>query len=156
VTDAEPSALDVLAVPALRSWLEDVGASASDVWSYLQHGGTFANAVALLTLCSPAFVEARGCVLLAEHYGERTFENWWTTLRGDRRAVEQVVNHVHLWDVLPSTDDVPEAVVEQFAHRLAELWRGLLAQRYPARTFTVEVDTSPDEYGPTLTLFQEP
>jgi hypothetical protein len=151
---AEPSTSGILSAPELRWWLEDT--HADSVWSYISHGGSFAHAAAVLMLCAPDTVEARGCLLLAERYEETAFERWWTHLEGDRVAIEQVVNHVHLWDVLPDIETVPEEAVENFGERLAEVWRALFAARYPDRPITVELDTSPDEYGPTLVVFQTP
>jgi hypothetical protein len=148
----EPSALDPLSVPELRTWLQDVGAAS--VWSYIGEGGSFAHAVAVLALCAPEFVETRGCVLLAERFEQKAFERWWVELRGDGPAIEQVVNHVHLWDVFRHLDGIPDSALEQVAQLIAEVWRALLVRRFPGRPFVVEVETSPVEYGPTLYLYQ--
>jgi len=141
-------------VPELRRWAD--GAAGTSLWDYLGEGGTFGHALAVLALCSPVLVEARGCVLLAERFDEASFATWWDESDGRVPEIERVINHVHLWDVFRDVDDVPEAELERFAQELAEVWRAVLARRLPGRTFVVDVSGGPDEYGPTLTFFQAP
>ena len=126
------------------------------LWDRLGDGGTFGHAAAVLALCSPDLVEARGCVLMAERFDQANFATWWDKLDGRGPDVERVINHVHLWDVFTDVDDVAEPVLERFAEELADVWRAVLAHRFPDRTFVVEVTGGPDEYGPTLTFFQTP
>lgn len=145
---------DWKAVPELRRWSQDE--AGPSLWHYVAEGGTFGHAVAVLALCSPELVEERGCVLLAEHLDQENFDTWWSSLRGRVADVERIVNHVHLWDVFSDLDDVPDQAVELFAARLATVWRAVLAHRFPDRAFVVEVDTAPDEYGPTVTFFRAP
>jgi hypothetical protein len=113
-------------------------------------GATLAAAFA--TLFWPTFVESRGCVLLAERYDEDAFEAWRQSLNGDRRGIEAVVNHVHIWDIFdPDAEGMPGDVLEALVEVLVGGWEAALKDAFPGRHFRVEVVL--DDYGPTLTFF---
>jgi hypothetical protein len=99
---------------------------------------------------SPEFVEVRGCVLLKERYDERNLEAWWTQLNGDRAAIEEVVNHVHLWDVVE--EQVPDEALDEVAEALVRNWRRALAEQFPDRSFRVVLSNDENDYGPTLSV----
>lgn len=107
---------------------------------------------AFTALLWPSTVVVSGCVLLTEHYTESNFNDWWQELAGDRRQIESVINHVHLWDIFPSDEQETEGALERLSEIMAETWRCALANRYPDRRFDVVVTSSPDEYGPTVSF----
>jgi len=95
----------------------------------------------------------RGCVLLKERYDERNFEAWWTELNGDRAAIEEVVNHLHLWDVFDAREEqVPEEALNSIGEVLVRTWRCALSEQFPDRSFRVELSNDESDYGPTLSV----
>lgn len=89
---------------------------------------------------------------MAEPYEEANFLEWWSKLSGDRRAIEGVINHVHLWAVFMGGEEDDGGELERLAEAVAECWAGVLKNRYPGRRFDVRVNSSPDDYGPTVSF----
>ncbi|MCP4545392.1 MAG: hypothetical protein GY835_02860 [bacterium] len=111
--------------------------------------GTLAVAAVLW----PEFVEVRGCVLLSWRYNATEFEGWWSQLAGDRTAIEDMVNHLHLWDVFPDVEDpLTERGLVELGQLMAESWRYALRSAYPDRDFLVSFDMEEEEYGPTVSF----
>lgn len=100
----------------------------------------------------PAFVSVRGCVLLRDRYEENNFDQWWNELSGRRGDIERVLNHLHLWDLFESRDEISDQMLEELAEVLAKVWRCALAEQFPDRRFEVSVASGVDEYGPTLSF----
>ncbi len=137
----------------LRAFREvvELDPDAPDARWYLSVAGSTALLAATMQLLAPPVVEYRGAVLLGFALDEPTVDQWFERL-GDPTAVERVVNHVHLWDVLPArTSDHGEA--ERLVEPLAWFWRVALRERYPDREFVVDAVRSGD-YGPELTFWQ--
>lgn len=151
--------IDPMTLPVLKKWREHF-ASSVDVWDYLgsQPGG-LTIALAFAHLFWPEFVEVRGCVLLARAYEQDAFERWWHELSGERCRIEQVVNHVHLYDVFTVDAEidpqVTNAVLMELGEILVACWTCALAARFPGRTFHVEMRSEEEEYGPTIYFFTE-
>jgi hypothetical protein len=106
--------------------------------------------MSLAALLAPDWVEERGCVMRADAYEPENFETWWRKTDGDRRAVEAVINHVHMYDVIEDTSDSDLRVL---AEAVARCWRESLALTFPGREFTVEVV---EDYGPTIVAYTTP
>jgi hypothetical protein len=76
------------------------------------------GAQALARLYWPRFVEVDGYVLLEEHYTPENLAEWRERRPDSRSAIEDVINHVHLQDVV--MDRVDDAVFAGAAKRIAE------------------------------------
>jgi hypothetical protein len=99
--------------------------------------------------------EYRGCFLREAAFSADNVDQWLQSTSGDIAAVENVVNHVHLYDEVDDTyEDAQLSELEDVGRRLARVWRELLSHRYPGRSFTVTYETEPDEYGPTISVHQ--
>lgn len=85
-------------LPGVRQWW---GNDEADNGLYLRHGMGLTPAAVMAELFTPAFVEVRGCVLLRHRFSERNFLTWWDKLDGDVIQIESVLNHTHLWDLMP-------------------------------------------------------
>lgn len=109
---------------------------------------------AMLDVADIEFEEYRGCLIRRAVFDTNSVDTWLAQTNGDVSAVETVVNHVHLYDLVDVYDDSQLGELEALARRLAEVWRGLLAVRYPDRELEVSFASEPDEYGPTLSIRQ--
>jgi hypothetical protein len=92
-------------------------------------------------------------VLLEFAFDRESVDAWFEKLR-DPIAVERVVNHVHLWDVL-APSPYSEAEARLLLGPLARSWSAALRESFPARTFNVLVVPEGD-YGPELSFCSEP
>ena len=109
----------------------------------------------------PQFAEHDGCVFSHElcESDKQTFRDWMEQTAGDRRAVEAVMNHLHIVDILEHTLDSPsrEAVLT-FGRLIRDLWTAKLARDFPDRHFIVTFpeDHCNDLVDYEITFFQEP
>ena len=105
----------------------------------------------LMAFLSPPFVEYRGGVFLGFAFNQVVIDDWFARL-DDVGDVERIVNHVHVWDLLPSNGFV-ETEALALAEPLASFWRSALECEFPDRAFVVQVDAD-GSYGPELTFSQ--
>lgn len=124
------------------------------VWDYLgEQNGAASLAVAFSYLFWPSFVEVEGCVLLEERYEPSNFREWWERLSGDVPRVEEVINHVHLWDLFYGDDGwLPDGALAELARVMAHCWMCALREAYPSRSFDVRLSTGDADYGPTVSF----
>lgn len=101
----------------------------------------------------PQFVEYRGCVLVPWNAEPSNVDRWLSECDGDVRAVESVLNHLHLWDLFPA--DVPDDRVARFGAALASCWGAALASQFPRRAFVTGFADDEDDYGPTVSFASE-
>ena len=114
-----------------------------------------ARRLATVKLLQPDLVEPRGCVLLQDRFSSAVFDSWWTRLDGDISRIEEVMNHLHFWDLFDDREgrEVEERAVAEMAEAIATAWRWHLADRLPHRSFQVLVSrATEDGYGPTVTF----
>lgn len=77
-----------------KSWIPDF-----DIWSYLNLRADYDLAAAFAKMFWPDLIEVDGCEMLQRNYSPDNFTEWMERYSGDRRAVESIVNHVHVWDL---------------------------------------------------------
>lgn len=96
----------------------------------------------LMSLMWPALVLHEDRVFLADTFSRETFEKWKRTElfdRGGISAIQAVMNHVHVGDLLYRIGDKVSDVNLQFAARvLAGAWKSRLESEFPERNFIVE------------------
>jgi hypothetical protein len=137
-------------LPRVAAWTGD-GDGADAITSFIAHEVGASATVALTTLFWPRFVEVDGAVLMEGAFTRKGLREWQATLGSDVRAIEGVVNHLHLWDAFERRDDpVPDDALLYLADVLAQTWRAALRAQFPDRAFEVTVESGPEEYGPTL------
>ncbi len=142
--------MNLTALSQVREWAG--GTADFNPAAFVMYNVSVAEAAVLSTLLWPDFVEYDGCVLLAFKFDEAGVSNWLDHLEGDRRAVEAVVNHVHLWDVLAAKAPEEYAALSALAGRIAPMWRAAARAAFPEREFDITVTDDPDDYGPTVTF----
>lgn len=137
-------------------------ASSSDksrfgVWDYLNGRADFSLAAAFSKLFYPEFIVVDGCVLLAEHYDPLNFQEWKNKLNGDGKRIESIINHVHVHDLFLRANDRTSdpSIYEVIGTTMKKCWRCALSEAFPQKKFKITYGTEPDEYGPTLTFYQE-
>lgn len=106
-------------------------------------------AASVLKFAFPGFVEHRHAVFLDFAFDQEVVDSWFDRL-DDPVAVERVVNHVHLWDVLAPSANL-EAEARSLLGPLARLWSVALRESFPARVFSV-LPIPEGDYGPELSF----
>ncbi|MEN3538233.1 hypothetical protein AAH991_24195 [Microbispora sp. ZYX-F-249] len=142
--------VDLSKLPQADGWMTT--ADGFDVRAFLLANVTVGEAAALSLLFWPEFVEYRDCVFLGALFDKRSVDTWFEELKGDRSAVENVVNHLHLWDVFAPRSESEYAILPEVASRVAAMWRAALRDAFPAREFVVAVLGEEGDYGPTVSF----
>lgn len=145
-------------LPEFARWRSGFkGGRPVSLWDYAAHHGGATLAIAFASLFWPRLIDVSGCVVLVERYDAASFREWQAKFGDDRRAIEEIVNHVHLWDLFSSeTEEVPDAQVEQLARTMARTWEMALADQFPERDPEVIFSCDHESYGPMLTLTTHP
>lgn len=125
-----------------------------DVWDYLNLRSDFDMAAAFTKLFWPDFVEVDGCVLLKGSYSPENFKKWMSSYEGDRRAVESMMNHLHLWDTFlnsPKDVEYPEQLHEYLVNAVLFGWKQVLHESFPDKRFVFTIRYG---YGPEISFHQ--
>lgn len=102
----------------------------------------------------PEFVSHQGGVFLADTFDEATFQRWFEALGGDIRAVEQMMNHRHVCDLVPSSSELGKDNICFFGSVLANLWQRCLETQFPERRFHVGGEWDDPSQDLLLTICQ--
>ncbi|HEY6020950.1 MAG TPA: hypothetical protein VIY48_13925 [Candidatus Paceibacterota bacterium] len=124
-------------------------------WIY--YAGTPGQAIAYANLFWPKFVEHDGCILRDEAFDIDNFNTWMQSTNGNRRAVEAVINHVHILDIFG--DQAATPTLEQvlcLGQFLRATWEAKLRLEFPSSEITVSFpeDPEPDLINYEITFFQ--
>jgi len=146
--------LPVEHLPRLSEWqsLVERPFSLSDL---LKQDGNLDLAVAFAQLFWPTFTEIDGCILRKEQYDPDSFQSWMHSTNGDRRQIESVLNHLHIYDLFQNDREYSLEVYEYVAEILRRTWRAALSEQFPDRRFIFHYATEPDDYGPTIYFWQD-
>jgi hypothetical protein len=124
-----------LLIPELPAWNNGKGI---DVDSWRGCSGNFQLAIAFSRLFWPEFVEHDGCVLFAD-FLPANYAGFMNNCKGDRAAVERVMNHQHILDLFfHAAGTATEAQVVYLGNVLKDILTVKLAHDFPARRFCVE------------------
>lgn len=139
---------------SFEDWSKEL--SPGGFWGVLQIAGGVELAAAFSKLFWPDFIEVGGCVVLAEQYNPQSFDAWRAQFGEDRSRTEEMVNHVHMYDLFPndSNPDADQGVAAYLASVLIRCWAAALREAFPDRDFEFSLATEPDDYGPTVTFWQ--
>jgi hypothetical protein len=126
-------------------------------WKWLNIVSDMSVAAAFAKLFWPDLIERDGGIFLRECFTEDAYLEWKRQLRDDVRAIERVMNHVHVYDLFlnpKSQDPEPDAVL-YFAVVLAKLWSLRAAEQFGAGRVIVDVlDEEPPGTNPVILLHQ--
>ncbi len=81
-------------------------------------------------------------------------QHWHDELKGDNRALEALINHLHVYDLFSNDGENDLETYEYLGEVLVECWTCALKTKFPNLEFTVDYATEPEEYGPTITFYQ--
>ena len=121
-------------IPELKDWNRGNGI---DVEAWLRCVGSFEHAIAYTHLFWPDFVEHDDCIL-ASGFTEAGYQAFMQQTRGNRRAVESVINHRHIVDLFgdPKLQPTRDQLV-YIGRALKDIWSAKLRRDFPTRDITV-------------------
>lgn len=120
----------------------------------LANEGNVLHAVALSAVLWPRFIEFEEHVIREDCFDLENFRQWQESTGQNRQAIESVLNLVHIYDLLPSNNEAPLEAYEYIAQVLPRTWKAALGEQHPTRQFQFHYATEPDEYGPTVYVWQ--
>ncbi|MBO3095876.1 hypothetical protein [Cellulomonas dongxiuzhuiae] len=122
-----------------------------DPRTFVSYKGSPGLLAAVMKLLDPPLVEHRGAVFLGFAFDAAVVDEWFLRLAGDVAGVERIVNHLHVWEILP-TNAFDEDEAKRLVGPIAQFWRSALQARFPDRRFVVETECDAD-YGPEVTFY---
>ncbi|MCC3518720.1 hypothetical protein [Microcoleus sp. PH2017_18_LLB_O_A] len=101
------------------------------LWDYLFGSANIEIAIAFTKLFWPDFVEHEGGIFLSEAFNSQIYEQWKIELGNDVAAIEQVMNHQHVDDILPGAQNASSDNLLYLGQALAQMWESRLKSLYP-------------------------
>lgn len=141
-------------IPELQQWNDDRGINMD---GYLSCMGNYELAVVCANFFWPTFVEHDGCVFRGDPNVE-TYDQWKTETKGDKTAIESVMNHVHILDMFPNVEQAPtRQQIVYLGRKLQELWTAKLRTDFPSMNVVVDFydDCGDDLLEYQITFFQK-
>ncbi len=106
-------------------------------WDYLFGIANVESAIAFTKLFWPDFVEHEGGIFLQEVFNLEIYEQWKSQLGNDINAIERVVNHQHIEDLLPGSEKVNADNLLYLGKTIVQMWQSRLKLLYPNKSFNV-------------------
>src|SRR5262249_25150308 len=103
----------------------------------------------------PDVVEYGGGIFLQDGFSEDVYRQWQERLSDDVPAIERVMNHRHVADMLPGAAEIGVDNVWYLGRTLAQFWECRLARLYPARRFVVTSEREEDEVEVVVTFYED-
>jgi hypothetical protein len=122
------------------------------IWDYLSGVANVEMALAFTKLFWPDFIEHDEGIFLAEAFNQDIYEQWKAELGNDIAAIEQVMNHQHIDDLLPGAESVGIDNLFSLGQVIQQMWKNRLKSCYPAQDF--QVFCNKDEYTVVVTFCQ--
>jgi hypothetical protein len=108
--------------------------------------GRYPVAIGYLTLFWPSFIEYDGMIFRGEdenkdEESKKNIENWIVSYKGDKSAVETILNHLHILHIQnPGVwNTATEPQIRIIGEMLKEMWACKLARDFPDKKFIVEL-----------------
>ena len=146
------TSIEVSSLPRLAEWAEADPQLTPLTWLYAE--ADIEMAVAFTALFWPELVEQDGSVFLLESFDAEIHAQWKDKLGDDAPAIERMMNHRHVGDLLPGADRVGFANLRHLGHVLAATWRTRLADAFPERRFDVICNEDPEDEEVIVTFSQ--
>ena len=145
-------------IPELAKWNNGAGI---DLLSWVRCVGRLDHAIAYGAYFWPDFTVHDDCIFLHPLGAPSAivvYDDWMRHCKGDRTAVERVMNHQHIADLFgdPEFEPTPQALVH-LGRLLQEMWSCKLVRDFPERRVTVVLsgEGSEDLLDYEITLFQQ-
>jgi hypothetical protein len=121
-------------VAELASWNNGDGI---DLETWVGCSGNFKLAVGYATIFWPLFVRFEDYVL-RDGFSEKSLRGFEVQCKGDKRAVETVMNHVHIADLqYAGCEDISEDKVVFIGNVMKKIWEAKLKWQFPDRPCNV-------------------
>jgi hypothetical protein len=91
---------------------------------------------------------------LRAFFDSAVYEQWQAQMGEDMPAIERVMNHRHVGDLLPGAGRVGFPNLHHLGHVLAATWRARLADAFPERHFEVSCNEDPENEEVVITFSQ--
>lgn len=143
--------LDIDQLKNFQRWKQANGDDFS-LWDYLSRASRAEVAIAFTKLFWPDFIEHEGGVFLSEAFNVELYQQWKAHLGNDLVAIERVINHQHLDDILSGADKVGIKNLFYLGEVLVQMWESRLKSLYPDKDF--EVICNQDENTVVVTFNQ--
>jgi hypothetical protein len=114
-----------------------------DAWSWIGMMGRYDLAVGYSLVFWPRFIRFEGYVLREEAFSEANLRDWERNQAGKRRAIEAVLNHLHMVDLHCNDETVTEAQCRYLGRTLQAIWATKLKADFPDLTFEVAFNDEP-------------
>lgn len=122
--------------------------------------GSFNFAIAFTSLFHPEFIIHDDCVFIAplSEQDEKNYKSFLVSSNDDRSKTEVTINHKHLMDLFPNSDETPTREQILYLGRiLKDMWQLKLDRDFPDRIFVVSFpeDYSEDLHEYEITFWQQ-
>jgi hypothetical protein len=143
-------------IPELKDWN---GGAGIDIDQWISCEGDHKHLIGYARILWPDFVEHDGCIFLGNEIDQDNYRSFLTQRKGDKTAVEAVMNHQHIVDLFSrSHHETPTREVVLYVGRLIkEIWRTKLNHDFPGRKMIVSFpeDEIENLLDYEITFFQE-
>lgn len=129
-------------IPELVSWNNGRGIS---VEAWVGCSGTIELAIGYSRLFWPDFTAYDGCVFFAG-FSVDSYRGFMEQCGGDRRRVEAVMNHRHVFDYFShAAGSATAAQILYLGRMLKDIWHAKLCRDFPGRRFVVSLSEGPHD-----------
>jgi hypothetical protein len=143
-------------VAELAAWNQGRGI---DLESWVGCAGNFRLAIGYVPVFWPRFVEFEGYIL-RDGFSLESLRGFESHCAGDRRAVETVMNHLHIADIQHvGCEDLTSDKAILLGEALREIYEAKLRWQFPGKSCTVSFhkpEDASDVMGYEVSFWQEP
>lgn len=129
-----------------------------DLESWINCSGSFSLAVGYITIFWPKFVEFDGYIL-RDGFCENSLRSFEAADGYDRKAVERVMNHLHIADIqYYGCEDISRDKIQILGATLKEIYTVKLKAQFPKTPCVVELfqpEDGDDLWGYQISFWQE-
>jgi hypothetical protein len=123
-----------------------------DVDSWIASVGNYEQLIAYGHVLWPDFLEYDDCVFFADRFSEQNYRVFMERTKGNKRAVETVMNHTHIMDICCNAQPRPNRDMILFVGRLLkDMWQAKLNRDFPKRRVMVSF---PEEFQEDLVQYE--
>lgn len=136
-------------IPELKDWNNGSGI---DIDSWIGCEGDYEHLIGYGRIFWPEFIEHDDCVFFADGFTEENYRAFMARTKGDKAAVETVMNHWHIKDIFCSAEPKPtREMILHVGRLLKDIWQTKLNRDFPGRSITVSF---PEEYEEDLLNYE--
>ncbi len=136
----------------ITNWGNECDPPIEKPWlGYLNYHAQPEMIIAIGRLLFPTFIEYSGGVFLEMNFSESGFHDWQKKIKAIEK-IETVMNHVHVYDLFITDNEIDEASFEAVGNLLSHTWQAALQKCFPNRSFKVSISNTEQDYGPVVSF----